>query len=583
MAKPFSTITQSSGAIIRRLREERNLTMKDAADAADISRTYLWQIETSDHVPSFDIAIKLARVLGANPGNIWPIYAEKDDLQTEISLKEEKNMREQGRFIEIFLEVKASVSQRGSRYAETSYPLIDYLIAKQYIDRFAGLLGRDENDEVAQCLLTASLSENRENYVGAIEAYSEARRFVSDPNVIALIDWNIGNAYRELCKYAEAINYLERSLNWLEKKSVSLDDMAGIETSLGWLYYRYGYYIKARQYFVNAIESWKRLREDVETINSSGINLSHRTSYEDNYLAAFRGLGSVLERQGDFSGARNSFSEVDNVAKKNEDLVQLTWVTSRRGFLHIHTGDWTDAEEEMKQGMEKSGELIKTVPNRRSLQILQGIILNNQGLLHLRKGDFIKARELSEQSFNLSQELRDNRGGAFCHMFIAFAHVLKNEWDDALEHALMAENQFEEMKILYYLPELYCAQAEIFLNTTGAKGALPAAEKALALSIAPDSKSIYQEAIARRILGKVQARLGDLTTAEEQIKKSVELLNVVGEPYDLAFSHLVYAEILHDANLNSDLMASHVEQAELISNQLGAKGLLQRILDLKRN
>ncbi|MCJ7533156.1 MAG: helix-turn-helix transcriptional regulator, partial [Anaerolineales bacterium] len=180
MTRYTSSSMQLSGKIVRRLREERDLSMKSAADKANISRTYLWQIETTDHVPSIEIAKNIAEVLGTTPGNIWPSYAEADLQRTQsINDKEGTDMSDHESILEVFLEARASVNQRGSQYAETSSPLVNYYVANQYIDRFAELL-QSENNEIAECLLTAGICERQNNYTGAIEAYKEAKHYVSD-------------------------------------------------------------------------------------------------------------------------------------------------------------------------------------------------------------------------------------------------------------------------------------------------------------------------------------------------------------------------------------------------------------------
>jgi transcriptional regulator with XRE-family HTH domain len=50
------------GNFLRRLRQHRALSIKQAAEGAGISATFLWQIEKGDRSPSADTLKKLARI-----------------------------------------------------------------------------------------------------------------------------------------------------------------------------------------------------------------------------------------------------------------------------------------------------------------------------------------------------------------------------------------------------------------------------------------------------------------------------------------------------------------------------------------
>ena len=58
------------GATVRRLRTARGWTQEDLADAAELTTTYVGQVERGDKVPSLTVVLKLARGLGLTPAEL---------------------------------------------------------------------------------------------------------------------------------------------------------------------------------------------------------------------------------------------------------------------------------------------------------------------------------------------------------------------------------------------------------------------------------------------------------------------------------------------------------------------------------
>ena len=55
------------GETLRRLRTERGWTQEDVAHAANLTTTYVGQVERGDKVPSLTVVLKLARGLSVPP------------------------------------------------------------------------------------------------------------------------------------------------------------------------------------------------------------------------------------------------------------------------------------------------------------------------------------------------------------------------------------------------------------------------------------------------------------------------------------------------------------------------------------
>lgn len=74
------------GARIRRLREQKGWSLSELASRADISRSYLAQIEADKSAPTEDKILQLARALGARASEL--LGETPDNVQIPVSLRE---------------------------------------------------------------------------------------------------------------------------------------------------------------------------------------------------------------------------------------------------------------------------------------------------------------------------------------------------------------------------------------------------------------------------------------------------------------------------------------------------------------
>lgn len=58
------------GEAMKRLREKRGMTQEALAHEAGITSSYAGQVERGQRVPSLTIVLKIARALGARPGEL---------------------------------------------------------------------------------------------------------------------------------------------------------------------------------------------------------------------------------------------------------------------------------------------------------------------------------------------------------------------------------------------------------------------------------------------------------------------------------------------------------------------------------
>lgn len=56
---------------LKDLREEKNLSYQDMANNLNVSFQYYWMIENGKRGLSYEMAVKIAKILGTTPDNIF--------------------------------------------------------------------------------------------------------------------------------------------------------------------------------------------------------------------------------------------------------------------------------------------------------------------------------------------------------------------------------------------------------------------------------------------------------------------------------------------------------------------------------
>jgi len=390
-------------------------------------------------------------------------------------------------------------------------------------------------------------------------------------DVVALIDWNLGNLFAGNFRYEQALDHLFRALGRFRNRNrISPDDTAWMQTTIGYLSYRAGRCQTAIKQFTEAIARWE------------GAMTGQLPIPETGHLIARRGLGSIYERLGRFQDARDCLERTYRLAQEVGENAELAWLAARLGFLYIHTGDWNESDVKMKEAWEIIDRLMPTVSDKRGLEIIQEIILNNRGLLLLRKGCYEEALEQSRKSLHKAEELQDSRGQAFCYHFIALIYAVQQDKPgEALEHIQKAESQFRRMGIRYYMSEIYACQAEIYCRLRLKPAAFPLIQEALSITTDSETGSPYQETLVRRVLGLVYAAdypelKPEWDKADDELRKSVEMLEDIEAPYDLARAHYDYGQILAKEG-RVDEARERFQQARDIASRLKANGIVAEV------
>ncbi len=153
------------------------------------------------------------------------------------------------------------------------------------------------NPKFAEAYVNRGIAyHNLKEYIPAIKSYKEAEMLALKPNLAAAVQYNLGNAYREKCKYDKAIEAYEKAV------SLSPDFAHAYYNNIGLTYRKKGIYDKAIEAYDEAInlknnydtaycnrgeallhiKRWKNAKKDLTTAQDMGYNIiaSFHNAYE---------------------------------------------------------------------------------------------------------------------------------------------------------------------------------------------------------------------------------------------------------------------------------------------------------------
>jgi len=585
------TQAQGFGERVKRAREEKRMSRADLAERAGISRPYLWQLEDGRSRPSLDYAVRIAHALGVSVTQL--IGEERLEprpaaVRVREGIPETRRMDGALKFFWTFLCARAVAIQKAYRYDKRNFPLNgEYRIILDYFDKVLRS-GEIEDDCIAQAIeavkqeSAARMSGDRfdeekdeEKLEQVIEAWRDAERLAGRgerTEAIVAVKWSLGNALNVQYQYDQALKRLEyvHALIGDESSELSIEDIAGLYTTLGWVSYYVAHFHQAANYFQDAERKWKMV---------SGER-SSATRYEG-LAATYRGLGSTYQRIDEFELAEQAFEEMLEVAAdlantKNGNKIHFAWAQFRAGSFYKHAGDWRRSDEYLTQADRLWAELEKEGKIDYGLQLLKTMILNNCADLLVRKGvDYAKAREYLEKSLRIGKEVRDKRAMAYSHWFLAALYMSKGEWDKALLHLDLSEQQFLGMKIWRYVWSARVSKARVYCEL----GLGKAAESLIEQVATSQMESPSQRALILATRAFVHARNQQWDKAREDFEKSISDLRIL--PYETIVARLDYAEMLVEVE-QFDQAHEELDLAQQAADGLGAKGLLKRVKTIEK-
>jgi len=387
---------------------------------------------------------------------------------------------------------------------------------------------------------------------GQLDLALESYRQIIESETLGLSPEDLAEMIREkawsLCEkgeYTQALQEIEKARGLLSSQgpSVALGKIYSLGASIK---IELGRYEEAKEDCEKAFEILKGTGENREV----AIVLR----YWGDVLVS---LGNLQEAQVLLEDSLSTFRRVgdeEEIARANNMLAQVYFLTRR----------WEEAIEHLKKALEYSRKL----ENKHNV----GAYLGNLGTVYLRMGNWKKAKECLQESLEILEKLGDKLTLCRPYLSLGLLSILERDWEKSWQwlqkaKAIAEEGGYtREVGISYeYLGELAFAQgdyalaqecfdkvlkiaseiapegdfinqvhrdlAELYLALGEIEKALNACDRALEVSIKFDDKLF--EGIIYHLYGLVYERKGDKERARESFVQGAEILQKIGEKFEL--------------------------------------------------
>ena len=403
----------------------------------------------------------------------------------------------------------------------------------------------------------------------------------------------IGMAHEAQGQYNKAVEWLLRARQVAESDPTAAESrqMARILAGMGWVHVRKGEFAAGVALMEQALELLARLPEEAKRRRDEGW--------------AYTSLGVAYAHQGNYHQARIFFEQSLRLREQAGDLVGVATVHNNLGQLAYLQGDIRAAIEtyqrslsvchqighrnrmamvsnNLGQAYQVSGSFRQAIAYfRQSLQVCQEIndlrgiasTYDNLGMAYHQRGDYPKAMEYHHLSLEIKRRQEDTFQVA--NSLINIAAVCRDQGyhEEAIGCAEEALAIFQEVGGRLYLAETFSVLAEVSLM----RGERESAHRyaALALETATETGSQKDQGIAARALGEAEMALG-VSTAQDRLRRSVELLEKVGDRFEMGRSLSSLGRCLKLVGLEAEgtfYLASAIE----IFQELGAQGELTKL------
>ncbi len=397
-------------------------------------------------------------------------------------------------------------------------------------------------------------------YDQALEHYEAARKLVEDSPPGEERSRHLADLCRRTAEVYERKSEYDTALRWLQQGLEELGQWEPLEAAR---IYRLGAGIYHRLGQNDQAIAW--CRRSMEIARASQDPQREHTLAHLYFLMA-----EIYRRYGDLNEAVKYAHQSLEAYRSLEDLLGASQAYNTLGNVYFEVGDWSKAARFYRLGME--------IKERVGDVYGQAVIANNLGEVLLYQGDLEAAQQVYERSMGIWERLGVTFGIAVLHNNLAVVHIRSQEWEDAQEHLRRSLELFREIGVEDWLPEVYRHLAEVAVGQGRLDDAL--AYAAAALDLARQHKMQLEEGIAARIVGLVYHRLGQDEWALRELQSSLEMLEGLDSPYEVARTHLALARLYADRR-EKDAAQTHRSQAIETFRHLGARLDLEEALMLE--
>ncbi|PWB75471.1 hypothetical protein C3F09_02435 [candidate division GN15 bacterium] len=263
------------------------------------------------------------------------------------------------------------------------------------------------------------------------------------------------------------------------------------------------------------------------------LSTYRRASDTDGQANALNELAWIMFARNDFAASAAHLEEALGIESGNPRKVAR--LTGNLGRIRVLTGQWTQAEADLKHALQWNLE--------NNEEKSEAINLLSLGYLQLRKRDFAQAGRLLDKAAVVIARL-DMKRERVIHL--EYAGELAYERGEILK----AKNLFYEAyqggrliapeSALVSQASRRLAEADLALDNID--DAMRYAQKGLELAMQLGERT--EVAMSHRVIARIFEIRGNHADAVENIHRAVEVARQVGDPYDVAQTLLVSAEIL---------------------------------------
>ncbi len=231
----------------------------------------------------------------------------------------------------------------------------------------------------------------------------------------------------------------------------------------------------------------------------------------------------------------------DAINTLSDNPRKVAQLTGNLGTLKVHTGQWAEAEQDLKAALKFN--------SKSHFETARAVNLLSLGFLNLRLRRFNESRRQLESALEITERLDLKREKVIALKYLG---ELAHERGDGFRAKALLTNAYQSGLLLApgsaLVSQAARRLAEAELSLDNFDDAMKYGQKALELSLALGEQT--EVGLARRVIARVFAARSEWVDALENIQQATEILKKVGDPYELGRTLVVASEIFIKADQN---------------------------------
>lgn len=236
-----------------------------------------------------------------------------------------------------------------------------------------------------------------------------------------------------------------------------------------------------------------------------------------------------------------------------DDMNGLSRILNDLGAVYQESGRWKESTDCYEQALEISETISDAV----------GIAdtSNNMAFVLVGLGELERANDLYIYSRQRYQQIGSAWGMALTDSNRGEVLLLQGQYRAALQLFQQSIETFERIKSRTFIPEAYRRMAEALLHLGQHVQAIQYAQQASVLAL--ELGITIEDAGAQRVLGHIAFLQGNITTAQQHLDLSYDMLKETDAPYELAKVLFLQAQVAlasHQSATAEDLLQQAVQR-----------------------